>query len=127
MELLCLVTTLDEAVSSAGDALVVIDYSTTWWVSDISSSKEIIHLCHMPNRCGPCKLVMPKYVELSDKYEKVIFLKCIGDSSKEAGALMKREGVRSVPTFHFWKGGSKIEVVSGARIEDVEAAILSNQ
>lgn len=55
-------------------------------------------------RCGPCKLVLPKYVELSDKYTNVIFLKCIGDASTEASALMKREGVRSVPSFHMWKG-----------------------
>ena len=36
---------------------------------------------------------------------------------------MKREGVRSVPAFHFWKDGNRIEVVNGARVEDIEAAI----
>ena len=40
---------------------------------------------------------------------------------------MKREGVRSVPAFHFWKGGVKLDVVSGARIEDVEAMVVSNK
>lgn len=90
---------LDQIVSSAGNKLVVVDYSTTW--------------------CGPCKLVLPKYMELSDKFANVIFLKCIGDASTEASALMKREGVRSVPTFHIWKAGSRVEVVNGARIEEV--------
>ena len=94
---------LDAVVSSAGSSLVVVDYSTTW--------------------CGPCKMVLPKYVELSDKYKNVIFLKCIGDASAEASALMKREGVRSVPAFHFWKNGSRMEVVNGARIEEVEAIV----
>ena len=84
----------------------MIDYSTTW--------------------CGPCKMVLPKYVELSEKYPSVTFLKCIGDSSAEASALMKREGVRSVPTFHFWKGGAKLDAVNGARIEEVEAAVNAN-
>lgn len=97
---------LDGVVSAAGDKLVVIDYSTTW--------------------CGPCKMVLPKYVELSDKYPGVTFLKCIGDSSAEASALMKREGVRSVPTFHFWKNGQKLDTVNGARIEEVEAAVVAN-
>eukprot|EP00596_Hydrurales_sp_CCMP1899_P001288 CAMPEP_0119044794 /NCGR_PEP_ID=MMETSP1177-20130426/34665_1 /TAXON_ID=2985 /ORGANISM="Ochromonas sp, Strain CCMP1899" /LENGTH=114 /DNA_ID=CAMNT_0007015485 /DNA_START=154 /DNA_END=498 /DNA_ORIENTATION=+ len=97
---------LDQIVGSARDKLVVIDYSTTW--------------------CGPCKLVLPKYVELSDKYANVIFLKCIGDASTEASALMKREGVRSVPSFHMWKAGSRCDIVSGARIQEVEAAVLSN-
>ena len=97
---------LDTIVSANPDKLVVVDYSTTW--------------------CGPCKLVLPKYIELSDKYPNVTFLKCIGDASTEASALMKREGVRSVPTFHLWKGGSRIDVVNGARIEEVEAAVTNN-
>ena len=91
---------LDQIVSTAGNKLVVVDYSTTW--------------------CGPCKLVLPKYMELSDKFANVIFLKCIGDASTEASALMKREGVRSVPTFHMWKAGSRVDVVNGARIEEVQ-------
>lgn len=33
---------LDEAVTAAGDKLLVIDYSTTW--------------------CGPCKVALPKFV-----------------------------------------------------------------
>lgn len=97
---------MDGVVSSAGNNLVVVDYSTTW--------------------CGPCKMVLPKYVELSEKYPKVTFLKCIGDSSADASALMKREGVRSVPTFHFWKNGVKLDAVNGARIEEVEAAVTAN-
>ena len=90
---------LDQTVSAAGNKLVVVDYSTTW--------------------CGPCKLVLPKYMELSDRFADVIFLKCVGDASTEASALMKREGVRSVPTFHMWKAGGRVDVINGARIEEV--------
>lgn len=101
-------TALDQIIAGAGTSLIVIDYSTTW--------------------CGPCKVVLPKYMELSEKYgSSVKFLKCIGDTSAEASQLMKREGVRSVPSFHFWKSGAKIEVVNGARIEEVESAIKANQ
>lgn len=101
------INSLDQVVKDAGEKLIVIDYSTTW--------------------CGPCKIALPKFVDLSDKHEDVIFLKCIGDTSTEASQLMKREGVRSVPSFHFWKAGAKIEVVNGARIEDVEAAVNANK
>eukprot|EP01038_Epipyxis_sp_PR26KG_P009564 gene9564-12881_t len=97
---------LDEVVAAAkGNSLVVVDYSTTW--------------------CGPCKIVLPKFLDLSEKYPEVKFYKCIGDSTPEASALMKREGVRSVPAFHFWKDGSRVDTVSGARIDDVEAAVKS--
>lgn len=48
----------DKQVSGAGDSLVVIDYSTTW--------------------CGPCKVIAPKFDELSDTYSDSIFIKvCI--------------------------------------------------
>ena len=92
---------LDAAVSAAGDKLIVVDYSTTW--------------------CGPCKLVLPKYLELSTRFDDVVFLKCIGDVAPEASALMKREGVRSVPSFHMWKSGSRVDVINGAKIEEVRS------
>lgn len=37
-----------------------------------------------------------------------LFWQVIGDSTNDASQLMKREGVRSVPSFHFWKGGKKV-------------------
>ena len=68
-------------------------------------------------------MIAPKFSALSDKYTGITFLKCIGDSSSEAGALMKREGIRSVPTSHIWKNGLKVDVINGARIDEIEAAI----
>mmetsp|Transcript_11183 Transcript_11183/g.20934 ORF Transcript_11183/g.20934 Transcript_11183/m.20934 type:complete len:153 (-) Transcript_11183:912-1370(-) len=97
---------LDKTISSAGSSLVVVDYSTTW--------------------CGPCKVIAPKFDELSDKYPDAVFLKVIGDASADASKLMKREGVRSVPSFHYFKNGKKIDVVNGANAEAIEAAITKN-
>ena len=96
----------DKTVKSAGSSLVVVDYSTTW--------------------CGPCKVIAPKFEELSDKYSNAIFLKVIGDASPEASKLMKREGVRSVPSFHYFVNGEKIDVVNGANAEAIEAAITKH-
>ena len=45
----------DEAIKSAGDSLVVVDYSTSW--------------------CGPCKIIAPKFDEFSEQYKNVAFLK----------------------------------------------------
>mmetsp|Transcript_25845 Transcript_25845/g.31866 ORF Transcript_25845/g.31866 Transcript_25845/m.31866 type:complete len:151 (-) Transcript_25845:296-748(-) len=93
----------DSTVTSAGSNLVIVDYSTTW--------------------CGPCKVIAPKFDELSDKYPDAVFLKVIGDASPAASTLMKREGVRSVPSFHYFKDGEKIDVVNGANADAIEAAI----
>ena len=47
----------------------------------------------------------------------------IGDASPDASKLMKREGVRSVPSFHYFKNGEKVDVVNGANAEAIEATI----
>ena len=66
----------DKALGSAGDSLVVIDYSTSW--------------------CGPCKIIAPKFDEFSEQYKNVAFLKVMGDSSPEADKLMRSQvGSRS--------------------------------
>lgn len=96
----------DKIVKGAGSALVIVDYSTTW--------------------CGPCKVIAPKFEEFSEKYSDAIFLKVIGDASPEASKLMKREGVRSVPSFHYFVNGEKIDVVNGANAEAIEAAITKH-
>ena len=69
---------------------MVIDFATTW--------------------CGPCKVMLPKFVELSESNPGSVFLKVVGDSSPDASKLMKREGVRSVPSFHYWKDGAKVRL-----------------
>jgi thioredoxin 1 len=96
----------DKVIQGAGDKLVVVDYSTTW--------------------CGPCKVIAPKFDEFSDKYTNAVFLKVIGDASPEASKLMKREGVRSVPSFHYFVKGEKVDVVNGANAEAIEAAITKH-
>jgi thioredoxin 1 len=98
----------DKTIAKAAKAstLVVVDYSTTW--------------------CGPCKVIAPKFEEFSEKYTNAVFLKVIGDASPEASKLMKREGVRSVPSFHYFKNGEKVDVVNGANAEAIEAAITKH-
>mmetsp|Transcript_27509 Transcript_27509/g.40646 ORF Transcript_27509/g.40646 Transcript_27509/m.40646 type:complete len:151 (-) Transcript_27509:1346-1798(-) len=99
-------TAFDKTIESASGALVVVDYSTTW--------------------CGPCKVIAPKFDEFSEKYPNAVFLKVIGDASPDASKLMKREGVRSVPSFHYFVDGEKVEVVNGANAEAIEAAITKH-
>lgn len=93
----------DSAVKKAKDKLVVVDFATTW--------------------CGPCKVMEPKVTALSEEYTDAIFYKVMGDSSAAASALMKREGVRAVPSFHFWKNGERVDVVNGANIDAVTTSV----
>jgi len=72
----------DKTIESAGGALVVVDYSTTW--------------------CGPCKVIAPKFDELSDQYPDAVFLKvsCFWFNVAIFG------------TSHHWRETSEIEIVT---------------
>ena len=72
----------DKTIESAGGALVVVDYSTTW--------------------CGPCKVIAPKFDELSDQYPDAVFLK----------VSCFRFNVAIFGTSHHWRETSEIEIVT---------------
>lgn len=55
-----------------------------------------------------------------------ILFQVIGDATPEASKLMKREGVRSVPSFHYFVGGEKVDVVNGANAEAIESTIMKH-
>jgi len=93
----------DKALDGAGGSLLVVDYSTSW--------------------CGPCKIIAPKFDELSEQYKNVAFLKVMGDSSPEADKLMRSQGVRALPSFHFWKDRKQVESISGAKAQALQDAI----
>jgi len=40
----------------------------------------------------------------------------MGDASPEADKLMRAQGVRALPSFHFWKSANKLDSISGACI-----------
>ncbi|KAK4273632.1 hypothetical protein QN277_021999 [Acacia crassicarpa] len=90
-------------VRAAGDKTVVLDMYTQW--------------------CGPCKVMAPKFQELSEKYLDVVFLKL--DCNQENKPLAKELGIRVVPTFKFLKDGKVVKEVTGAKFDDVVFAIES--
>ncbi|KAL2227874.1 thioredoxin F1, chloroplastic-like [Sesamum indicum] len=88
-------------VKAAGDKTVVLDMYTQW--------------------CGPCKIMAPKYQQLSEKYHDVIFLKL--DCNQENKPLAKELGIKVVPTFKILKDNKIIKEVTGAKYDDLVAAI----
>lgn len=47
----------------------------------------------------------------------------MGDADAQTSELMKREGIRAVPAFHFWKNKERVKDFSGARAEELAASI----
>ncbi|KAK2361784.1 thioredoxin H-type [Trifolium repens] len=88
-------------VNAAGDKTVVLDMYTQW--------------------CGPCKVIAPKYKELSEKYLDVVFLKL--DCNQDNKPLAKELGIKVVPTFKILKDNKVVKEVTGAKYDDLVAAI----
>lgn len=73
------------------------------------------------SKCKPCIRVAPEYEQLSKKYAgRVNFYKVDADTSKEALAILKSQGIRSVPTFHLWANGSQVSNIQGAHLDELE-------
>ncbi|XP_004492848.1 thioredoxin F-type, chloroplastic-like [Cicer arietinum] len=88
-------------VNAAGDKTVVLDMFTQW--------------------CGPCKVIAPKFKELSEKYLDVVFLKL--DCNQDNKPLAKELGLKVVPTFKILKDSKVVKEVTGAKYDDLVAAI----
>ncbi|EEF47384.1 thioredoxin F-type, chloroplastic [Ricinus communis] len=88
-------------VKSAGDKTVVLDMYTQW--------------------CGPCKIMAPKFQQLSEKYLDVVFLKL--DCNQDNKPLAKELGIRVVPTFKILKDNKVVKEVTGSKFDDLVAAI----
>ncbi|KAG7023785.1 Thioredoxin F2, chloroplastic [Cucurbita argyrosperma subsp. argyrosperma] len=88
-------------VNAAGDKTVVLDMYTQW--------------------CGPCKVMAPKFQELSEKYLDVVFLKL--DCNQDNKPLAKELGIKVVPTFKILKDKKVVKVVTGAKFDDLVLAI----
>ncbi|XP_019713989.1 thioredoxin b isoform X1 [Hippocampus comes] len=83
----------DGYLKNSGDKLIVVDFTAVW--------------------CGPCKTMAPIFEELSNNaaYADVIFLKVDVDKCEEVST---KSGVQCMPTFHFYRNGSRVDYFSGA-------------
>ncbi|XP_046285854.1 thioredoxin-like [Marmota monax] len=89
-----------EGLNSAGDKLVVVDFSAMW--------------------CGPCKMIKPFFHSLSEKYSNVLFLEVDVEDCQDVAAECE---VKCMPTFQFFKKGQKLGEFSGANKEKLKATI----
>ncbi|KAI4808645.1 thioredoxin-like [Pseudochaenichthys georgianus] len=80
-------------LKKAGDKLVVVDFTATW--------------------CGPCKMIGPEFHNQSTLPENanVVFLQVDVDDADEVSSFCK---IGCMPTFHYYKNGSKVDEFSGA-------------
>jgi thioredoxin 1 len=89
-----------DAALAEGDKLVVLDCFATW--------------------CGPCKVIAPQVVKMSEAYPTAKFLKLDVDDVPDVAQEL---GIRAMPTFVLFKNKEKVAEVVGANPKALEAAI----
>ena len=83
--------------------LVVVDFTAKW--------------------CAPCKIISPIFESFIIKYPNATFIKVDVDESEE---LVSEHDISCMPTFIFFKNGSKIETMSGADTEQLQELVKNN-
>uniref|UniRef100_A0A8D0VJW5 Thioredoxin domain containing 8 n=2 Tax=Sus scrofa TaxID=9823 RepID=A0A8D0VJW5_PIG len=74
---------------SAGNKLVVVEFSATW--------------------CGPCKRIYPLFHAMSLQYRNVMFANVDVDSARE---LARTYHINAIPTFQMFKQTQKVNLFS---------------
>jgi thioredoxin len=78
-------------LQNAGDKIVAVDFTATW--------------------CGPCKMIGPRFVAMSTEMTDCSFCKIDVDEAQDVAAMY---GIKSMPTFMFFRHGTKMDEFSGA-------------
>ncbi|KAL5703548.1 hypothetical protein ACHQM5_022084 [Ranunculus cassubicifolius] len=70
-----------DALSQAGERLVIVEFYGTW--------------------CGSCRALFPKFCKIADENPDILFLKVNFDENKP---MCKSLNVKVLPYFHFYRG-----------------------
>ena len=89
---------LVKVVKAAGDKAIIIDFHASW--------------------CGPCKMIKPFFQEMAASHPGIVSATADVDDADDLAELME---VQAMPTFVVFKGGQKIDSMTGASKEKLKA------
>lgn len=94
-------------------------------VTSLCESSAIVVIDFQKSQCKPCIRLAPEFEKLAEKFSArgAQFYKIDADSSKSSLALLKENGIRSVPTFQIWSNGKKVDSIQGAHLDEVQEII----
>ncbi|KAL7136024.1 hypothetical protein ABFS83_10G002200 [Erythranthe nasuta] len=72
--------------------------------------------------CGPCKMIAPFYVELSEKHPSLMFLTVDVDELTEFSTTWD---IKATPTFFFLKDGQQVDKLVGANKPELQKKMIA--
>ncbi|XP_047946735.1 thioredoxin H9-like [Salvia hispanica] len=72
--------------------------------------------------CGPCRVIAPFYVELSEKHPSVM---CLTVDVDELTDFSTSWDIKATPTFFFLKDGQQIDKLVGANKPELEKKLIA--
>ena len=78
---------------------------------EVSKSDRPVIVDYWASWCGPCRIMAPRFEELSNEMAKVKFAKL---STEEAPEIAQQFDVMSIPTLILFKDGKEVDRMIGA-------------
>ncbi|PVF93810.1 thioredoxin-like protein [Serendipita vermifera] len=90
---------------------MITDITSSEQFKQITSQDAVSIVDFHAHWCGPCKVMLPTFIQLSEIYGKLKFYKLDVD---EHAQLTQEAGARVYPTFIVYRKGAKVQAISGA-------------
>lgn len=102
--------------------MAVVDVTESTFADEVLKSDELVVVDYWADWCAPCKQLSPIVEELSGTYAgQVKFVKV--DTSAEPG-LAAEQGILSLPTLQFFKGGQVAHSISGGKSKNALKKVI---
>nr|CAD1839901.1 unnamed protein product [Ananas comosus var. bracteatus] len=114
----------DDKIDFKGGNVHVITSKENWdeKISEANRDGKIVVANFSASWCGPCRVITPAYVELSEKYPSLMFLIIDVDELMDFSSSWD---IRATPTFFFLKDGKQLAKLVGANRPELEKKIIS--
>ncbi|KAL0347590.1 UNVERIFIED_CONTAM: Thioredoxin H9 [Sesamum calycinum] len=119
----------DHNVEFAGGNVHVITTIESWEqkIAEANRDGKIVIANFSATWCGPCKMIAPYYVELSEKHPSIMFLTVDVDELTDFSTSWD---IKATPTFFFLKDGQQFDKLVGANKPELQKkmnAILDSE
>ncbi|KAL3615812.1 TRX [Castilleja foliolosa] len=114
----------DHNAELAGGNVQLITTKESWEqkLAEAQSSGKIVVANFSATWCGPCRMIAPFYVELSEKHPSIMFLVVDVDELTEFSTSWD---IKATPTFFFLKNGEQFDKLVGANKPELQNKMIA--